>query len=85
MEEVASEPESQTSNFGVTRVSTQSLIVLYKKVCLISLISAVCRDLSSLLLTDWRVCLHFKVLYKDSGNDIQRVSDCFKLFVNTSH
>ena len=49
MEEVASEPESQTSNFGVTRVSTQSLIVLYKKVCLISLISAVCRDLSCLL------------------------------------
>ena len=51
MEEVASEPESQTSNFGVTRVSTQSLIVLYKKVCLISLISAVCRDLSCLLVT----------------------------------
>ena len=54
--EEASEPESQTSNFGVTRVptGTESLIVLYKKVCLISLISAVCRDLSCLLLTDWR-------------------------------
>ena len=35
LEEIAeSEPESQTSNFGVKQVSTQSLIVLYKKVCL---------------------------------------------------
>ena len=38
--EEASEPESQTSNFGVTRVPTESLIVLYKKVCFISLICA---------------------------------------------
>ena len=34
LEEIASEPESQTSNCGVKQVSTQSLIVLYKKVCL---------------------------------------------------
>ena len=40
MMEEASEPESQTSNFGVTRVPTESLIVLYKKVCFISLICA---------------------------------------------
>ena len=40
MVEEPSEPESQTSNFGVTRVPTESLIVLYKKVCFISLICA---------------------------------------------
>ena len=42
MMEEASEPESQTSNFGVTRVptGTESLIVLYKKVCFISLVCA---------------------------------------------
>ena len=36
LEDIASEPESHTSNSGVKQVSTQSLIVLHKKVCLIS-------------------------------------------------
>ena len=38
--EEASEPECQPSNFGETRVPTESLIVLYKKVCFISLVCA---------------------------------------------
>ena len=40
MMEEASEPESQASNIGETRVPTESLIVLYKKVCFISLVCA---------------------------------------------
>ena len=38
--EEASEPECQPSNFGETRVPTESLIVLYKKVCFISSVCA---------------------------------------------
>ena len=73
MMEEASEPESQASNIGETRVPTESLIVLYKKVCFISLICAALglwiSDKKSIFETDKMI-----LLYSDSTRGVKNIN-----------